>query len=267
MTIFELHERVKFWIDTVGTVRFEYFDIDNALNVAIDNKWQESYGSNRIMNHADSFQKIQRIRDELGAFVQRITLTSGLSLNTSSGIKTIVKSVTDYGYLLSLKVTSENGEFAGIPISLKRKNILHQNPFRSITSTLSRKCYYSELDGNIELIDNVGTISDVEMYYLATPNIVSYGAERTVGFVFDSTREVIAITNVSYGTSYKYSGDKFTITSGTSIGSGKVIDGYVECNLRNTLHEEISRRAAINCLLTAGYFDKAKALQQEIMAS
>jgi hypothetical protein len=268
MRIFELHNRVRFWVDTVKSTRFESIDIDNAINIAIDNKWRESYDSNRIMNHSDAFQKIQRIRDELGPLVKKVTTSStGISLSVLNGKTIINNALTDYGYLLSLKIISDNGEFPAESISLKRKNILSNNPFRNILSSLSRKCYYSELDGNIELEQNIGTISDIELYYLAYPILVSYGTERTNGYTFITEKQVMAIDTVIYNSVTYLAGSVFTIASGESQTSGTVIEVYVESIMGETTHEEISRRAAINCLLSVGYFDKIKELRQEIMAS
>ena len=71
MKIVQLHERVRFWVDVVASTRFESEDLDNAINVAIDNKVRESYDQSRPMNRSDAFQRVQRIRDELGPLVKK----------------------------------------------------------------------------------------------------------------------------------------------------------------------------------------------------
>ena len=271
MNIVQLHERVRFWVDTVASARFESEDIDNGLNIAIENKVRESYDSNRPMNNSDTFQRVQRLRDELGPLVKKLTNGSGLTIirvGTKNRIE-VSNSIEDYGWMLSLQITDVNGvEHPVYPLSYNRKNVISKSTYRRPRTVPNVKAYYIEEAGKINIHDTIGVLSDAEIYYLAIPKTVNYGIEYTSTKAFVAGNVLYAVTPTVYnGVTYKIGG-KITVVNGiTSITSGTVVFDYVETELTATVHEEISRRAAINCLLTAGQGDKAKALREEIVSS
>jgi hypothetical protein len=274
MNIVQLHERVRFWVDIVSSTRFDSQDIDNALNIAIDNKWRESYDQSRVMNKSDAFQRVQRIRDELGPLV-RMVQESDSEITLSSN--EILINDEKYGYLLALEVGfGDEGMQPAFPMTHDRLIVNERNPYRRKRTSPNSKVYYYEQAGIEEnegkgkiIIDHAFTSnpSDVNFYYLSQDNIVNYGTEydgeqnHNVGDIF------IAVTNCTYrGTVYTI-GSKFTILSSELDFVGTAVKGYTECKIRPTTHEEISRRAAINCLLTAKEVEKANALRQEIMTT
>lgn len=268
MNVVQLHERVRFWVDIVGSTRFESQDIDNALNVAIANKVRESYDQNRPMNRSDAFQRIQRVRDELGPLVKKAVDGDGLTVTDNFASIT----ASDYGWLLAMRIMpdQESVWYEARPLTYNRKNILQKNPFRRIRKVPSRNVYYNELDGDFEITIYEGNIiNDIEIYYLATPAIINYGLEYddTKSFTNGDVVYVVRENTLYAGTYYKI-GDTITIaTPNLSIDEGLVVFDYVNCDVRSTAHEEISRRAAINLLLTANEYEKAKSLREEIMAS
>lgn len=276
MNIVQLHERVRFWVDIVSSARFESTDIDNAINIAISSKVRESYDQNMPLNKSDSFQRVQRIRDELGPLVKRIDkITAGSTLSNTfeEGKKVInISTYTNYGWLLSIQVKEfiDGDWYPLYPLSLDRKNIISLNPFRRVRTTPQSKYYYYEKNGKFVLEDELTTIYDIEIYYLAVPTIVNYGIEYGSGQSFGANNTyAISIEETVYaGTIYPI-GTKFLMTTakGFTITSGRVVYEFIETELRPTTHEEISRRAAINCLMTSGEFDRAKALREEIIAS
>jgi hypothetical protein len=158
-------------------------------------------------------------------------------------------------------------DLPGIHVIHDRKNITPRNPYRRVRSTPQSKYYFYEEDGNIQL--TVGDYDDIKLDYLATPKIVNYGIEYDNSHSFTYGDQPIAVRETFYnGVTYTI-GQKFTIVAPYSniASGGLVVWNYIECDVRSTSHEEIARRAAINCLLTAGQHDKAAALRQEIMAS
>lgn len=270
MNIVQLHERTRFWIDSVASTRFESQDIDNALNIAIDSKILETYDQNRPMNRSDSFQRTQRCRDILGTIVTKAVNNSpaGFVLNTGTSTITIA-TTTNYQYLVSLGIKIGSTVYECLPLTYDRKNVLYKNPFRRPRMTPSVRMYYNELDGNIVITHAyTSALTDFELYYIKTPAIVNYGIEYTSSHTFSAGNVVIAVEETVYfGTTYKI-GDKITIDgSHFTITSGLVVYSYTECDLRSFAHEEIARRAAINCLMTAGQGEKAKLLREEIMAA
>lgn len=261
-------------MDIVSSTRFESQDLDNALNISIDSKVRESYDQNRPMNRSDAFQRVQRVRDELGPLVQKADISSGLSL---SGIDDDFfigfSDLTEYRHLLALKIKDSNGGWHPCyPLTYDRKNIIQRNPYRRVRITPQSKSYYLEQDSKllIETALNVsaGDVVDARLDYLANPLIVYYGIERDSTYTFASGTVVIAVVETYYnGVTYQI-GQKFTIANPflSLTSGGLVVDSFVECDVRGSTHEEISRRAAINCLLTAGENEKVNALRQEIMA-
>lgn len=268
MNIVQLHERVKFWIDTVASTRFDSMDIDNGLNIAIDNKVRESYDQNRPMNKSDAFQRTQRIRDLLGPIVTKATKdTTGFGLVGATNMITIA-STSNYQHLVSLGIKIGTTIYDCHPLSYDRKTVLSSNPYRKARMTPTVRMYYNEIDGNIEITHaHTAQLTDFELYYIKTPAIVNYGIEYTSAYSFIAGDIVVAAEQTVYnGVTYNI-GEKITIAApNLSITSGLVVFSYTECDLRSSTHEEISRRAAINCLMSGGQKEKALLLREEITA-
>ena len=274
MNIIQLHERVRFWVDVVSSTRFESEDLDNALNVAIDSKVRESYDQNRPMNKSDAFQRVQRVRDELGPLVKSVDDSAGLIIDSTLGAEeqsVSMVGLTDYSYLLAIKIQDETASLGWhpcYPLTHDRKNIISRNPYRRVRTTPQSKSYYIEREGKLDIVHALGSFGDAKLDYLATPAIVNWGVERTSSYTFSNGESVIPTSETVYaGTTYVI-GQKFTIVtgSGLNITSGSVVHQFVECDVRGSTHEEISRRGAMNLLLTAGENEKVTALRQEIMA-
>lgn len=269
MNIVQLHERVRFWVDVVSSTRFDWLDIDQALNITIDNKVRESYDQNRPLNKSDSFQRVQRIRDELNILVKPLTIGNGLTL-TGNKI-TIDSSVTDYGWQLSLSIKETGGSnFRDVfPLPLNRKSRNISNPFRRVKLTPVPKSYYYEENGGIILDHPFDSISDVEIYYLARPATVYYGYEQGVGWTpgLGEDIDVIVVEEMHMNSMAYKMGTELQMTYPDQILQGLIVYNFVNSELPDTLHEEISRRAAINLLMVGKEFDKAAELRKEIMAS
>jgi hypothetical protein len=266
MNIVQFHERVRFWADVVSSTRFESEDIDNGINIAVDNKWRESYDQNRVMNRSDSFQRVQRIRDELGNLVKLGTKDSeGITLADN-----VIESLPDnYGYLLSLEALFDGFGYQPVfPISHNQKSVVSKNPFRRVRTSPSSKCYYYEEDGGIVIQHGYQVdVSNIKLYYLARPGIVNYGIEYDSSHSFSNGDKVIAVEETVYnGVTYRIGDEILIVNPNLTITSGLVVFNFNDCDIRDTAHEEISRRGAINCLITANQGDKANALRQEIMA-
>lgn len=270
-------------MDIVSSTRFESEDLDNGLNAAIDLKVRESYDQNMPMNKSDAFQRVQRVRDELGGLVKKFSDDSPVNLTgmvLANGNEIRIQNER-YRHLLALRVVLDSGGWHPVyPLTYDRKNITPRNPFRKVRMTPQSKIYYIE-DGGTTDYEGQATAwsirlelpsgefaTDFELSCLLNPAIVNYGVEQTSAYSFSNGEQVIAVEETVYdGTTYVI-GQKFTISValGLNITSGRVVHQYIECDVRGSTHEEISRRAAINLLLTANEKDKALALRQEITA-
>lgn len=267
MNIVQFHERVRFWIDVVGSTRFVSQDIDNALNIVIDNKLLETYGVGHFLNRDDGLQRTQRCREILGPIVEHADKnTSGFTF--SSNQISIAQSV-GYYILLSLGALIGTKVYECRPLHYSRKIGTSENPFRKPRMTPSVRMYYNELDGKIVITHAYsGSLTDFELYFLKKPNMVNYGLEYNSTHSFNNNDVVIAVEETVYnGTTYKIGDEIIIVNPFLTITSGLVVFSYTNCNLPLLTHEEISRRAAVNCLMTSGQGDKSKLLLSEIITS
>lgn len=275
MNIIELHERTRFWLDLVGSARFESSDIDNGLNIAQNSIVEEKYNSSQKREDLDSFQRTQKLRDELSSLVI-FKQFSGANLTNSAGIPDYESSKTclvkissypaSYKYLLCIAVCDDDTvkhKYNCWPITYDRINIIKDNPFRKVRLTPIPKFYYIESSAGVTIYHLMATNAKyVDIYYLSNPIQMRYGIEYDSTHVFDIGNIIIVVSDmVVYNATTYQRGDKITIVPGVlQITSGTVVYDYIETNIPLTLHELISRKAAINCLLTIKEFDKAKSL-------
>ena len=96
MNIVQLHDRVRFWIDTVASTRFESDDLDQAINAAIVDITDEKYDQSRLNHRGDSFQRTQRVRDELSNLVKPLDTDGTLGLTNNVGHVLVDNFPTDY---------------------------------------------------------------------------------------------------------------------------------------------------------------------------
>lgn len=258
MNIVQLHERVYFWLDRVGSTRFEPLDIDNSLNIAQNDIVKEKYSGSKLFPN-DSFQVKQKVRDELSNLVKE----SNPTITHGTGIVNIAKAdiPTDYRYLLSLALyDSTDVRHSCLPLTYDRENVIEKNPFRRTRSTIFPKIYYNELNTGI-IIKHAFTVNptSVQMHYLSSPVDFNYGNEYNTGHDFVVGNIVIAVSDevVYNGVTYKI-GDSITIVSGNlQITSGTVIFDYTLSDINDSLYETIARRSAINLLLSSEQQGKA----------
>ena len=70
MNIVQIHERTRFWLDFVGSPRYEVTDLDLGLNLAQNQIWKEKYDRTKLLHASESFESTQAVRDELRDFVK-----------------------------------------------------------------------------------------------------------------------------------------------------------------------------------------------------
>ena len=269
MNIVQLYERVRFWTDTAGSARFESQDIDNAVNTAMNDIINEKYKATRAISKGDSFQRTQRIRDELSNIVKVADTTGGASIRMTftTGQILIPKAYfpEDYHYLLCIALYSTAVlKHNCYPLTYDQLNVIDSNPYRRPRIGLFPRQYYIESSLGIT-IRHAFTVNPVRvvLYYLSNAIQYNYGIERISSYNWSVDTPVIAITDTVYMGSSKVIGTKFNITGPNyNIASGSVVDTYTESDINEQLHEDIARKAAVNLLLTIKEFDKVKALTE-----
>lgn len=275
MNIVQLHDRVRFWIDTVASARFESSDIDQAINNAVREIADEKYDHSRLNHHGDTFQKTQRIRDELSNLVKSERWSSDGLNNTdiaySDGSALIGSFPDDYKYLLSLAMTYGGVKYDCFPLTYDRKNIIIKNPFRRIQSGPSPKLYFIESELGITVYHPFGSVQayPINIDYLADPVDVFYGYEKgpsdTIGL---NTDFICSLSPTDYdGTEY-VTGTELTTDGVTDVITyGLAVVDFVNPDINGFLHEEVARKAAMGCLLSSGNLEKYKVLKAEILAT
>jgi hypothetical protein len=274
MNIVQLHEKVKFWVDVVATQRFESEDYDNAINTAISDLVREKAPDHtRLMNRSDTFQRNDRIRQELRPLVMNLRKFTHIDVQVvGTTFRLEFTSVApEIRQILSLKIQDEDSTWYNCyPLTYDRKNIINHNPFRTPRVKPSPKIYYIERTEGYDIVDNgllIG-IDDVEMSVLKEPTYVQWGTEYSTPDIFSIGDVLYCLTDVVYNGNNYYIGDPITIVAGAlQITSGEVLGNYTDTDLPAMLHEEIARRAAVNVLNTANQYEKARSLMQEILST
>ena len=271
MNIVQLHERVRFWIDTVGSARFESQDIDNAINAAMNDIVDEKYKASRAISKGDSFQRSQKIRDELSSIVKVADTTGGADITISNPVTgsqsliPIASFPSTYRYLLSAALYDAVPAAHNCwPLTYDRLNIIGDNPFRRPRLLPKSKQYFIESSLGITFYHAFGVAATrAILYYLKNPTLFNFGIERDSSYTWTVSGTAVIVTSEAmvYATTSYVLGDEVTITTpNLTITSGTVIDTFTESDINIQLHELIARRAAINSLLTIKEFDKSKAL-------
>jgi hypothetical protein len=265
MNVVQLHERVRFWADVVGSPRFETSDIDNAINVAMNDLVEEKYYPTRIAHSGDSFQRSQRTRDELSALVKESdsSVTGQITLANYTGysIIPITSFPVGYKYLLAIALYNASGtRYNCWPITYDRINVIDLNPYRRPRLTPIPKQYYNESNIGIKVIHAiVPAPAKAVIHYLAAPIQWQLGPDYPGSLDNDwqliVTSEICVYNGVTY-----LRGDLITIAGELFIDSGTVVKVFVNSNINVSLHEEIARKACINLLLSIKEFDKAKSI-------
>lgn len=268
MNIVELHERVRFWLDLVGSARIESSDIDNAVNIAMNDIIDEKYLPLRQLNSNEFFQKTQKLRDELSSLVKESDSSVGGQITFSHfpGYDLIpaVSFPADYKYLLAIATYSSTGTVYNCwPITYDRINVIQDNPFRRVRQTPLVKQYYNESSSGIKITNVIIPVAvKAVIHYLSVPIQWKYGIEYGAGHNF-TDNEVIIVTSetaVYNGTTY-LRGSQITIVNPfNQITSGTALSQYTNSNINHSLHELISRKASVVYLMTIKEFDKAKAI-------
>jgi hypothetical protein len=263
MNIVELHERVKFWTDLVQSARFEASDIDNALNAAMNDIVEQKYYSTK-RGKGDSFQRTQKIRDELRTLVTEFDTDTGNVLDNHTGYSIIpyTSYPVDYKYLLCIKIVKGSTDYNCWPLSYDRVNSFPSNPFRRARLTPFPKAYYNEGAEGIRITHAITAPDRAIYYYLKQATQWAYGIEYTFthsftnGQQFIVTSESAVYNGVTYlrGTAVSAAPPSLNLTSGTAVAF------HVNSDVNTNLHEMIARQAAVNLMITIQKFDQAKAI-------
>jgi len=270
MNIVELHEKVRFWLDFVGSTRFESEDIDKGINSAINLIQIEKYDKTKINHNSQSFEKTQSVRDQLREFViflDKDTIPS-ITLTNEDGYVLVSDLPDDYRYMLYLELFIGLKGYEVVPSERNRKTTDKKNPFRKIVDNAFARCMYEEVPDGIKVyhpfVKNAPT--NVKIDYLKSPSKVFYGNELSDASAAINTDAICTLTPSSIAGQSLKIGDEFNTGNPVTYSFGSYVTGFSNPELNSSLHEELSIKAAINCLLSTGYTEKINLLRAEIQS-
>lgn len=265
MNIVELHERIRFWTDTVQSTRFESSDIDNAINAAMNDIVEQKYYSTR-KGKGDSFQRTQKIRNELQSLVKLLdTDTPGAILVNYTGYSEITATSypSDYKYLLCISIYKDSIAYNCWPITYDRVNSFPNNPFRRVRSNIFPKAYYNESARGITITHALTSPDKAIFYYLAQATQWAYGIEYNFTHSFVNGQPfIITSESAVYNGGTYLRGTKVIVQPipNLNLTSGTAVSDFVDSDVNTNLHEMIARQAAVNLMITIQKFDQAKAI-------
>lgn len=267
MNIVQLHERVRYWLNYIGSPRYEPDDIDLGINVAVNQIQKEKYDKTKPQHHSETFESTQAVRDELREFIKSCTKDSpGMSMTDEETSPTLIPSLpSDYRYFLAIKVKVNDTWHPAYPMSRNKKNIVSDNTFRKPSSNGFIRCYYEEYASGIRIIHDFTEIEDFYLEYLKNPSEAFYGYEK------DHTENlgvekpfIVTMTPTSYkSTQYKIGEELETDAVDLNLDYGKAVIDYINPEFGSSLYEDIALRAAVNCSISSGNLEKAKLLKGE----
>ena len=244
MNIVQLHERVRFWIDTVASTRFESEDIDQAINNSIHEIVDEKYDHSRLNHRGDAFQRTQRVRDELMDLVKVEKWSSDPAVGNTNityyvnGTTRIQSFPTGYKYMVAISIIYNNVRYNCFPLTYDRKNVIEQNPFRRVRSGLYPKLYYIESQSQIQIQHPFGSASGftVELDYISDAVNAFYGYEKGPSdAIGDPVNCIVSLSPTEYDSVIYNAGDEFTTTGAASnITYGLVVVNWINPNIERS---------------------------------
>lgn len=259
MNIIQLIEREKHWRDLTHSPRKSPISYQNDIQIAISDIVRDRY-DNFKTKKGYSFESTQNLRDQL----QDLVRYSGTLIPVGN---VLFKSAfpVNYRHLLAIRIIVDGKPYWATPTDYDRLRSIDRDPFEAPTLEYPEQVYYAEAANGLNFNwGRTGTMTGVEFYYLAQPTTVLYGTEWGPGHNFVAGNTVIATMITVYNSVTYPIGSVITIVAGIlTITSGTVVFGYVNTDLPELLHEEISLKAAeIGMKITENY-NKSITLDKE----
>lgn len=278
MNLVQQIERVRFWIDRTNSPRYDVnVHIIPALQsaeMAIVNDRYDNIKKMSSGQQAYSFQALQRVKDELYTIVKKTTYLAATGDYISYN-----QYPNDYQYILDVYARITNLDFPTPPGQLYPTEpttydvlkTLERDPFNRPKLKYPSRVAYIEGDQKLTFYwgDNNGALQDVFFYYLSYPTPVRYGTERNSTYIFTADTNVYAVITTVYNSITYLPGDPIFIDISVSnaITSGLVVEGCVDSELPQTIHEEVCKKAAGNLGGIVENFTKQSMLEQKAMES
>ena len=263
MNVVEMHNRLEFYLDKVKSPRFKTdIHYDQALNIAMNDVINDRYDNIKVRKRY-AFEIVQRIKDELAPLI-----VTDLPLVP---VLTALTYPANYLHELGLRITIDGIDVPSRAITYNERNVIDKNAFTDATS--DEVMHFSTSVGvNVEF-PVTSAFTAARLSYIRIPKTIFRGttlivagpAVLVVGATYFVNLGPVTATT-SLGVQTFNTGDTFIPTTTALIGVGNVIE-IQNCELHFSVHEEVTKIAANHIEKSVEDFNKAAAVQQEVMRS
>jgi hypothetical protein len=252
MNIIQMRERIMFHIDHVKSPRFDKTQYNNALNSAIVDFIEETYGGLNTSRRY-SFQSAQKVRDKLNTLVYKTApLTVGAGITAGKIITSVAPfPITTYRYSLMLECyfNGSTKPYYAKPISYDEYKEYKENKFLTPSLVEPYRVYWIEdYDGWIVDGGTGNVLTSAVLTYLKNPAVVDIGFLIQPGALTNAVPYIVSeesVTAVGGVSTSRLIGSEVTFTAGANtLTSGELAYGFTNCDLPTQAHDEICKRAA-----------------------
>lgn len=272
MNIVQIHQKSKFYLDSVRSPRYPYKTVTKAVNTAIHTIVNDRYDAIRKADREGTFQVSQRLRDEIYTLVYPGTVTPVPGTKRFD----IKAAYPDYWLLASMKVTISGKEINTIPLTYDEQNVIENNPFSRPSIDYPERVYRIEAyDGITINHGELGSLTLGSIYFIKEPVQTDLGTVLSSGIITDQTAIICYMDGQIgyydgggnlYDTITLEEGDELTIDipgGYAQILTGIFVKDYVNCDLPSMLHEEVCKETAKVLSGTVENYDRVKDLEQQ----
>jgi hypothetical protein len=264
MNIVQIHQKTKFYLDSVRSPRFPHQTIDKAINTAIHTIVNDRYDSIRKADREGTFQVSQRLRDEIYTLVYPGTVTPVPGTKRFD----IKAAYPEYWLLASMKVTISGKEINTIPLTYDEHNVVENNPFARPSIEYPERVYRIEAYDGVTINHGaIGNLSSGSVYFIKEPITANLGTIVDSGYIDAGTTVICYMDGVLEDGPTNYitllEGDEYIPSNQTLVISGIFVINHTNCDLPSMLHEEVCKEAAKVLSGTVENYDRVKDLDQQ----
>jgi len=243
MNIIQMVERIKSYQDIVNSPRHDWVayedNIMTAINQIVNDRYDNIKKAKQQKTYA--FETVQRIRDELYTII-----VNGYNIVPTGTLLPVASIPANYRYLLGVELLISGSRYIAEALSYNEKKQILTDPYKNPKLTEPYRVYYLESATGVTCFyGSSGVFTNGYIDYLRQPIRVNVGQRYNSTHVFAIGNVLIATEPTVYnGVTYD-PGETITIVTGfLSITSGEVCFNYVNCDLPESLHEEICKVAS-----------------------
>lgn len=268
MNTAQIYEKIGFYTNLSSVARFTFAEIDMAMNDAMTEYIYQEVGEDE-QRDPKSFEWNQRIRDNLYPLIKVATPSVVVGTTRTGRYYTCSSSTiafpADYNTFLYLECVISGVTDYARPTTYNTLGPLFDDSFKHPTNN---KCYFLENSTGLTIWrGSSGTLSSATLTYIKQANTFSIGPETSLiaagGTLTNAVTYYAMEVSVYSGTTYQI-GDVIT-GSGAALTSGSVmrVSLTTACELPDSIHERLCKRAASKLLSTIADLQQSQAIEYQ----